>query len=71
MGVESRKPKMSRRQLTGVVEPALTSLIIALIVEVPLCIFLAIFGRRPFASYLSGSTTVAGITAHMWQTIDW
>lgn len=71
MGVESRKPKMSRRQLTGVAKPALTSLIIALIVEVPLCIFLAIFGCRPFASYLSGSTTVAGITAHMWQTIDW
>lgn len=71
MGVESRKPKMSRRHLTGVVKPALTSLIIALIVEVPLCIFLAIFGCRPFASYLSGSATVAGITAHMWQTIDW
>jgi len=65
MGVESRKPKMSRRHLTGVVKPALTSLIIALIVEVPLCIFLAIFGCRPFASYLSGSATVAGITAYV------
>jgi len=71
MGVESRTPKMSRRHLTAVVKPALTSLTIALIVEVPLCIFLAIFGCRPFALYLSGSATVAAITAHMWQTIDW
>ena len=47
------------------------SVAIALVVEVPLCIFLAVFGCRPFASYLSGSEIVAGITAHMWQTIDW
>lgn len=71
MGVENRRPKMSRRHLAGVVKPAFTSLIIALIVEVPLCIFLAIFGCRPFASYLSGSATAADITAHMWRTIDW
>ncbi|KAL8758770.1 MAG: hypothetical protein Q9199_001245 [Rusavskia elegans] len=71
VGVENRKPKMARRQLVGVVRPALTSIIIALIVEVPLCIFLAVFGCRPFAYYLSNSDAVADITAHMWQTIDW
>ncbi|KAI4249121.1 MAG: hypothetical protein L6R42_009064, partial [Xanthoria sp. 1 TBL-2021] len=71
VGVENRKPKMARRQLVAVVRPALTSIIIALIVEVPLCIFLAVFGCRPFAYYLSNSDAVADITAHMWQTIDW
>ncbi|KAI4233693.1 MAG: hypothetical protein LQ349_004251 [Xanthoria aureola] len=71
VGVESRKPKMARRQWLTVVRPALTSIVIALIVEVPLCIFLAVFGCRPFAYYLSNSDAVADITAHMWQTIDW
>ena len=47
------------------------SIVIALIVEVPLCIFLAVFGCRPFAYYLSNSDAVADITAHMWRTIDW
>ena len=54
-----------------VVRPVLKSMIIALIVEVPLCIFLALFGCRPFAFYLSNSDAVADITAHMWRTIDW
>ena len=71
MGVENRRPRMSRHNLVGVVNPALRSLTIALIVEVPLCIFLALYGCRRFASYLSGSAAVADITAHMWQTIDW
>lgn len=71
MGVETRRPTMSRRELARTVSPALKSMMIALVVEVPLCIFLAIFGCRPFASYLSGSAVVAGITAHMWKTIDW
>ena len=71
MGVESRKPKMSRQHLAGITKPALASLTLALIFEVPICIFLSIFGCRPFALYLSGSATVSGITAHMWRTIDW
>ena len=71
IGIENRKPNMSRRHLIGIVKPALTSLMIAVVIEVPLCVFLAIFGCRPFALYLSGSATVADITAHMWQTIDW
>ncbi|KAL9599256.1 MAG: hypothetical protein Q9219_003958 [cf. Caloplaca sp. 3 TL-2023] len=70
-GAQSRKPRISRQHLVAVIKPALTSLSIALVVEVPLCIFLAIFGCRPFALYLSGSAAVANITTHMWQTIDW
>ena len=71
VGVENRRPAMSRQQLIEIVKPAALSLMIALTVEVPLCVFLAVFGCRPFALYLSGSTAVAEITAHMWQTIDW
>ncbi|KAL8726386.1 MAG: hypothetical protein Q9166_006737 [cf. Caloplaca sp. 2 TL-2023] len=71
VGIEDRRPRMSRGQLLAVIRPSLTSIIIALVVEVPLCIFLAVFGCRPFAAYLSGSDIVADITAHMWQTIDW
>lgn len=51
--------------------PALKSLAIAVIVEIPLCIFLSFFGAEKFAYYLSGSKPVAKITAHMWKTIDW
>lgn len=36
-----------------------------------MCLFLALFGCRPFAHYLSGSSSVADITTHMWKTIDW
>jgi hypothetical protein len=55
----------------GITRPALTSVVIILVVEVPLCIFMSLFGCQPLAFYLSGSETVADITAHMWQTIDW
>jgi hypothetical protein len=55
----------------AIVLPALLSVVIALCVEVPICIFLALFGCRPFAFYLSGSGPVADITARMWATIDW
>ncbi len=51
--------------------PALVSAVIILIIEVPLCIFMSLFGCQPFALYLSGSEKAAAITAHMWQTIDW
>lgn len=49
---------------------AFRSCIIALAIEVPLCIFLAEYGARRFAFYLSQSQSVATITAHMWKTID-
>ncbi|KAH0397588.1 hypothetical protein KCU89_g8117, partial [Aureobasidium melanogenum] len=66
-----RKPKASRRQLYHIIRPALFSCLIALAVEIPLCIFMSEYGARRFAFYLSESSTVAQITAHMWRTIDW
>lgn len=55
----------------GITFPALTSVAIALVIEVPLCLFLALYGCAPFARYLFGSEAVARIIAHMWKTIDW
>ncbi|KAH0204800.1 hypothetical protein KCU99_g2654, partial [Aureobasidium melanogenum] len=66
-----RKPKASRRQLYHIIRPALLSCLIALAVEIPLCIFMSEYGARRFAFYLSEPSTVAQITAHMWRTIDW
>lgn len=40
-------------------------------IEVPVCVFLAEYGARRFAFYLSQSEAVAAITEHMWKTIDW
>ena len=51
--------------------PALKSLGFALIIEVPLAVGFSVSGARPFARYLSGSDTVASITAYMWRSIDW
>ena len=55
----------------GILRPVLISALIALVIEVPLCIFLALWGCRSFASYLSGADAVAEVTARMWRTIDW
>nr|KMM64989.1 hypothetical protein CPAG_01341 [Coccidioides posadasii RMSCC 3488] len=71
IGVESRRTKCSQEDLLKIVRPALASVVIALLVEIPLCILLGLFGCRPFAYYLSGSRAVSEITAHMWRTIDW
>ncbi|KAF4545733.1 uncharacterized protein LTHEOB_4992 [Lasiodiplodia theobromae] len=68
--VQTRKPKASRQDLRP------------LLFEVPLCIFLARWGARSFARYLSGTDAVSRITEKMWrltskprlgssQTIDW
>ncbi|KAG4218650.1 hypothetical protein PC116_g32870 [Phytophthora cactorum] len=54
-----------------ITRPALVSLAISLLVEVPLAIFLSIWGARSFARYLGQPDEVADITAYMWQTIDW
>lgn len=62
---------LTANYIAAIITPALTSLLLALSVEVPLCIFLSLFGCRPYALWLSGSPTVADITAHMWRTIDW
>ncbi|TVY51718.1 hypothetical protein LCER1_G008925 [Lachnellula cervina] len=64
-------PAIPLKTTLFIIRPALISIAIALVVEIPLCLFLAFLGARPFAHYLSNSDTVAKITAHMWQTIDW
>ncbi|KAF3071870.1 putative NADP-dependent mannitol dehydrogenase [Trichoderma lentiforme] len=71
IGVNNRRPKASWKEIFSLISPALRSLVIALLVEVPIAIFLSAFGARPFALYISGSSEVADVTAHMWRTIDW
>ncbi|KAI8631712.1 hypothetical protein F5Y19DRAFT_463388 [Xylariaceae sp. FL1651] len=61
MGAENRRPKATWRQ----------SLTLALVVEIPIAIFLSLFGARAFALYISASSEVADVTAYMWRTIDW
>ncbi|KAG9505145.1 hypothetical protein J7337_002111 [Fusarium musae] len=57
--ISTRKPQASLKELRGIVRPAFRSLAIALIFEVPIAIFLTLFGAKPFASYISGSDEVA------------
>ncbi|KAI9717084.1 MAG: hypothetical protein M1812_005019 [Candelaria pacifica] len=71
VGVNVRRAKAAKADIISVTRPALMSCAIALAVEVPLCIFLAEWGARRFAFYLSRSAVVAGITEKMWKTIDW
>ncbi|KAG7287651.1 hypothetical protein NEMBOFW57_007164 [Staphylotrichum longicolle] len=54
-----------------IVKPALLAVVIALAVEVPVAVALALRGARSFARYLSDSEEVAKVTAYMWRTIDW
>lgn len=65
------RPKATRHQLKYVATPALISCLIALAIEIPLCILLSTVGAKPYAHWISSSDAVAAITAHMWQTIDW
>ncbi|KAJ4268977.1 hypothetical protein NW762_003048 [Fusarium torreyae] len=71
MDVTTRKPKATWKDLHIVIRPALRSLVLALIFEVPIAIFLTLFGAYPFASYISGSHEVAEVTAYMWRSLDW
>lgn len=57
--------------MKGIARPALRSVLIAIIVEIPLCLSFSFALVRPFAKYLSNSDVVAAITARMWRTIDW
>jgi hypothetical protein len=57
--------------LTDIIKPALLSCIVALGIEVPLCLFMSFYGAERFALYLSASSDVAKITAKMWRSIDW
>ncbi|KAG8626754.1 hypothetical protein KVT40_005699 [Elsinoe batatas] len=65
------RPRATWSQLWRVMRWAFYAVVIALVVEVPLCLLMSFFGAQPFASYISGSGTVAAIAAHMWKTIDW
>ncbi|CAE6437833.1 unnamed protein product [Rhizoctonia solani] len=61
----------STHKSSGIFRPALISTFVALVIEVPLCLAFSFGLTRPFARYLSGSDTIAKITAHMWRSIDW
>ncbi|OKL58460.1 hypothetical protein UA08_05987 [Talaromyces atroroseus] len=58
------------KKLIVIIRPAVVSALIAIAIEVPLCIFMALLGCEPFAFFLSESEKVSEIAAHMWQTID-
>lgn len=71
VGITTRRPKATWGEVYTITRPAIQSLLLALIVEVPVAIFLSVYGARPFALYISGSDEVADVTAYMWRTIDW
>ena len=61
----------SHAQILRIARPALLAALIALAVEVPLCLVMTFKAAYPFALYLSQSPAVARITASMWRSIDW
>jgi len=71
VGAQHRKAKMTREEMLRIIQPALKSVGIALLVEVPLCIFFSVWGAKSFAFWLSDSESVAHIAGTMWKTIDW
>ncbi|OTB16412.1 hypothetical protein K445DRAFT_332138 [Daldinia sp. EC12] len=72
IGKTTRRPgRVALKTIMRITRPALISLAISLLVEVPLAIFLSIWGARSFARYLGQPDEVADITAYMWRTIDW
>ncbi|KAK5691161.1 hypothetical protein LTR97_011813 [Elasticomyces elasticus] len=71
VGAETRRPEATRRQLQGVMKPALLSTAIAVAIEVPLCLFMSFYGARRYAYWISASVPVSLITEKMWKTIDW
>ncbi|KAH9909659.1 hypothetical protein F4778DRAFT_767730 [Xylariomycetidae sp. FL2044] len=72
VGTTTRRPgPVAVSTIARVVKPAFVSLFITLLVEIPLAIFLSIWGARSFAHFISGSYEVADVTAYMWRTIDW
>ncbi|KAF4305967.1 hypothetical protein GTA08_BOTSDO06529 [Botryosphaeria dothidea] len=66
----ARGENATRRDMLELMGPVLQSCSIALLFEVPLCVFLARWGARRFAYYLSGTEDVSRITEKMWRTID-
>lgn len=66
-----RPGRVGWRTLLGVVKPAVVAVGIAVAVEVPLAVFLGLWGARSFAWYLSGDGEVARVVGVMWRAIDW
>ncbi|KAF8544711.1 hypothetical protein BDD12DRAFT_872447 [Trichophaea hybrida] len=66
-----RQRHATNHDLLLITRPALLSSLIALAVEIPLCLIMSFKTAYPFALYISNSDPVARITAHMWRTIDW
>ncbi|PSN70576.1 hypothetical protein BS50DRAFT_545405 [Corynespora cassiicola Philippines] len=62
---------LSWSQIFHVARWAFYSILIAIAVEVPLCLLMSFFGAHPFARYLSGSDEVARVAERMWRSIDW
>lgn len=71
VGVTVRRPAATWKDVKAIIRPAIISSMIALAVEVPVCIFLSVWGMQEFAFYISNSTEVAIITRKMWRNIDW
>ncbi|KAL5341400.1 hypothetical protein BJX70DRAFT_386698 [Aspergillus crustosus] len=63
--------RWSWASLYVVTRPAILSVMIAIAIEIPLLIFMSLFGCRSFAFWLSQSDPAADIVEHMWRTIDW
>ena len=72
IGTATQSPsKVSLKSIVTIAKPSFLSLGIVLAVEVPITIFLSVYGAKSFAFYLSNSEQVAEVTAYMWRTIDW
>ncbi|EGZ69490.1 hypothetical protein NEUTE2DRAFT_94723 [Neurospora tetrasperma FGSC 2509] len=65
------KPAASWVEIKRISRPAVNSALVSLAVEIPICIFLSLWGMKEFAFYISNSERVADITKKMWQNIDW
>ncbi|KAG9254328.1 uncharacterized protein F5Z01DRAFT_674078 [Emericellopsis atlantica] len=72
IGVSQRRPEpVAWRAISRIIAPAIQSLVIAIVVEVPIAVFLSLWGAKGFAFYLSGSEEVAAVTSYMWRSIEW
>lgn len=71
IGVGNLQPKMDRVDAFVIIRPAIISLVIAVVIEVPLCLVFTFAAAKPFARYLSDSDEIAEITAMMWRSLDW
>lgn len=72
VGKNQRRPgRVPIRTILQIVKPSLVSLVLALVVEIPIAIFLSFWGARAFARFLGQPDEIADVTAYMWRSIDW